>query len=153
MMNMNRRKLVRTDIGAMAIVSANVAGRAVAEPPVDHDAPLHDAWARWLALREAYEAEPSPDVEPDELEIIEAPYWAAITAIQHEIMTLPARTPAGAEIKLRLALDTTFGNKHDNEALLHGDYDAMELEGVPWEHSLFVDILRDLSAMSARLGA
>ena len=122
-------------------------------PPVDDDAPLRAAWSLWLTMRDAYDAAPYPDVSQEELATIEAPYWEAIGTVEQAIAEAKATTPEGVAIKIKLALEPIIPHKDGGIALRHGRLDEVVTEDLEWHEKMLVDALRDLQAMSARLGA
>ncbi|KUR73854.1 hypothetical protein [Novosphingobium sp. FSW06-99] len=147
------RLLAAGPVGGALATEGPQAEQPARSLPVDQDAPLRAAWALWLAIRNGYEGSLPLDCSQEELERIEAPHWAAVDAVEQQILDAKATTPEGISIKLRLALDASFGDRDENAALINGDFDRLNAAGLDCEKRLFVDILRDLQAMSARLGA
>lgn len=136
----SRRALLGTAAAAVA-VSAIPAAAAPLLPAEHPDAALAAAWARYKAASVALNAAGLDGLSDEEME----PHYAPADAAAAVIDATPARTPAGAAIKLRLAF-VRVGQSNDHwDAAFGGEPTARLLA----DHgdALMWAAIRDLEAM------
>lgn len=112
------------------------------------DAAILSAWVSYLAARDALDALPD-DCDREEQAAQQAPFWAECSKAEATILEARATTPAGAAIKIKIALAHMLTyRKHDN-ALRTGDLAALADPELDWGEQVLVSTLQSLEGMGA----
>lgn len=137
---MDRRQIITgAAAGALGALVSPI-GAATLAP--DRDANLLAAWAAWCRAKAAYERLPHGAEG-------EAEAWERIEEAEGIILASRAQTPAGASIKLRLALDGLLGKARETRALVRGEFTWLAAHAADPTARILASTLADL----ARLGA
>lgn len=112
------------------------------------DAAILSAWASYLAARDAVDALPD-DCDREEQAAQQAPYWAECSKAEATILEEVATTPAGAAIKVKIALAHMLTYRKHDSALRSGDLAALADPELDWGERVLVSALQSLEGMEA----
>ena len=121
------------------------------ESPLEASGPdtaILAAWASYCAMRDTLDALPD-DRENDAQAEFEAPYWAECDKAELTILEARAATPAGAAIKIKVALAHMLSQRRHDDALRTGDLATLADPELDWPEKVLVSALQSLESMGA----